>query len=54
MKKKKRKQTEGEGQPSATLLPRAAVVYLNLRAGSTFPVPDCTLPSSMDRASRGI
>ena len=54
MKKKKRKQTEGEGQPSATLPPRAAVVNLNLRAGSTFPVPDCTVLSSMDRASRCI
>ena len=43
MMKKKRKQTEGEGQPSATLLPRAAVVNLNLRAGSTFPVPVCTV-----------
>jgi len=54
MMKKKRKQTEGEGQPSATLLPRAAVVNLNLRAGSTFPVPDCTVPTSMDRTSRFI
>ena len=31
---------------------RAAVVHLNLRAGATFPVPDCTVPSSMDRTSR--
>jgi len=28
---------------------RAAVVNLNFRAGSTFPVPVCTVPSSMDR-----
>ena len=32
--------------------PRAAVVHLNFRAGSTFPVPVCTVPSSMDRTSR--
>ena len=31
---------------------RAAVVHLNFRAGSTFPVPVCTLPGSMDRTSR--
>ena len=31
---------------------RAAVVHLNFRAGSTFPVPVCTVPSSMDRTSR--
>ena len=31
---------------------RAAVVHLNLRARSTFPVPVCTVPSSMDRNSR--
>ena len=31
---------------------RAAVVHLNFRAGSTFSVPVCTLPSSMDRTSR--
>ena len=30
----------------------AAVVHLNFRAGSTFPVPVCTVPSSMDRTSR--
>ena len=30
----------------------AAVVHLNFRAGSTFPVPGCTVPSSMDRTSR--
>ena len=30
---------------------RAAVVHLNFRAGSTFPVPVCTVPSSMDRTS---
>ena len=34
------------------LTPRAAVVHLNFRAGSTFPVPVCTVPSSMDRTSR--
>ena len=28
------------------------IVHLNYRAGSTFPVPVCTLPSSMDRTSR--
>ena len=27
---------------------RAAVVHLNFRAGSTFPVPVCTVRSSMD------
>ena len=32
--------------------PRAAVVQLNFRAGSTFPVPVCTVPSSMDRTCR--
>ena len=31
---------------------RAAVVHLNFRAGSTFPFPVCTVPSSMDRTSR--
>ena len=30
---------------------RAAVVHLNFRAGSTFPVPVCTVPSSMDSTS---
>ena len=34
-----------------TLL-RATVVHLNFRAGSPFPVPVCTVPSSMDRTSR--
>ena len=32
--------------------PGAAVVHLNFRAGSTFPVQACTVPSSMDRTSR--
>ena len=27
---------------------RAAVVHLNFRGGSAFPVPVCTVPSSMD------
>ena len=31
---------------------RAAVVHLDFRAGSSFPVPVCTKPSSMDRTSR--
>ena len=31
---------------------RAAVVYMNFRAGSTFSVLVCTVPSSMDRTSR--
>ena len=31
---------------------QAAVVHLNFRAGSTFPVPVCTVTSSMDRTSR--
>ena len=31
---------------------RTAVVHLNFRAGSTFPVPVCTVPSSMNRISR--
>ena len=31
---------------------RAAVVHLHFRAGSTFPIPVCTVPSSMDRTSR--
>ena len=31
---------------------RADVVHLNLLAGSTFPIPVCTVPSSMDRTSR--
>ena len=30
----------------------AAVAHLNFRAGSTFPVPVCTVPSSMDRTGR--
>ena len=34
------------------LLPRAAVVHLNFRAGSTFPFPVCTVLSSMDMTSR--
>ena len=33
-------------------LPRAAGVHLNFQAGSTFPVPVCTVPSFMDRARR--
>jgi len=37
---------------SGTLWTRTAVVHLNLRAGSTFPVPVCTVPSFMDRTSR--
>ena len=31
---------------------RAAVVHLNFGAGSTFPFPVFTVPSSMDRTSR--
>ena len=31
---------------------REAVVHLNFRAGSTFPVPVCTVPSSKDRTGR--
>ena len=31
---------------------RAAVVHLNFRAGSTFPVQVCTVLGSMDRTSR--
>ena len=31
---------------------RAAVVHLNFRAGSTFPVPVFTVPNSMDKTSR--
>ena len=31
---------------------RAAVANLNFRDGSTFPVPVCTVPSSMDRTNR--
>ncbi len=31
---------------------RAAVVHLDFRAGSSFPVPVCTVPCSMDRTSR--
>ena len=31
---------------------RAVVVHLNFRAGSTFPVTVCTVPSSMDRTNR--
>jgi len=31
---------------------RAAVVHLNFQAGSTFPVPVYTVPSSLDRTSR--
>ena len=30
---------------------QAAVVHLNFRAGSTFPVPVCTVRRSMDRTS---
>ena len=36
---------------SIEYISRAAVVHLNFRAGSTFPVPVCTVPSSMDRTS---
>ena len=39
-------------KPISSLLSRAAVVHLNFRAGSTFLVPVCTLPSSMERTSR--
>ena len=35
-----------------TLLVTGAVVHLNFRAGSIFPVPVCTVPSSMDRTRR--
>ena len=35
-----------------TLISRTAVVHLNFRAGSTFPVPVCTVYCSMDRTSR--
>ena len=31
---------------------RAAVVHFNFRVGSTFPVPVCTVPCSIDRTSR--
>ena len=31
---------------------QAAAVNLNFQAGSTFPVPVCTVPRSMDRSSR--
>ena len=34
------------------LISRAAVVHLNFRAGSTFPVTVYTVPSSVDRTSR--
>ena len=37
-------------QPNCS--PRADVVRLDFQAGSTFPVPVCTVPSSMHRASR--
>ena len=30
-----------------------SVVHLNFRAGSIFSLPVCTVPSSMDRTSRG-
>ena len=40
-----RDRTGAEGQA------RAAVVHLNFRAGSTFPVPVYTVASSMDRTS---
>ena len=32
---------------------RAALVYFNFQAWSTFPVPVCNVPSSMDRTSQG-
>ena len=35
-----------------TISSLAAVVHLNFRAGSTFPFPVCTVPSSMDMTSR--
>ena len=35
-----------------SLSSRAAVLHLNLRAGSTFPFPVCTVSSSMDRTCR--
>ena len=34
------------------LYQQAAVVHLNFRGGSTFLVPVCTVPGSMDRTSR--
>ena len=34
-----------------TKLSRAAVVHVNFRAGSTFVIQVCTVPSSMDRTS---
>jgi len=37
---------------TSTSQTRAAVVHLNFWAGSTFPVPVCTVPSSMDRTIR--
>ena len=39
-------------QRLAQLVSRAAVVHLKFLAGSTIPVPVCTVPSSMDRTSR--
>ena len=38
--------------PPALFTAREAIVHVNFRAGSKFPVPVCTVPSSMDRTSR--
>ena len=38
--------SNNEEDTSCFNLARAAVVHLNFRAGSTFPVPVCTIPSS--------
>ena len=32
------------GLPISAFIARAAVVHWNIRAGSTFPVPVCTVP----------
>ena len=40
------------GGAGCLLASLAAGVQLNFRAGSTFPFPVCTVPSSMDRTSR--
>ena len=49
MKRGRRSETDMSGTIAIT---RAAVVDLNFRAGSTFPVPVCTVPNSMDRISQ--
>ena len=44
----------GYASGNLEIISRVAVVHLNFLAGSTFLVPVCTVPSSMDRTSNKV